>query len=265
MNNEKKDKTIAAVGTVLVHALVVLVLFLMAFRTPLPLPGEEGVEVDLGITDQGMGDEQPDNPDIPEQSSLPQYQENETTESEEEILTQDTEEAPSLETEKEETPQKDTEIQPEETTEKPEENPSQTINPSALMKPRNPQPGGSEGNTDQAGDQGKENGLKDVKRYDGLGGQGNGESSGTGGPGTKKIGIPSNDFEEEGDIYVDLLVNREGTIVKAEIAKGTYIVNESIRQQAIDAALKESHYSPEPNRPEEFVKKTFIYKYRLTK
>ena len=48
-SNEKKDKGIAFVGTIVVHALAVLVLFLMAFRTPLPLPGEEGVEVSRHI------------------------------------------------------------------------------------------------------------------------------------------------------------------------------------------------------------------------
>ena len=54
-SNEKKDKGIAAAGTIVVHALALLILFLMAFRTPLPLPGEEGVEVDLGMMNQGMG------------------------------------------------------------------------------------------------------------------------------------------------------------------------------------------------------------------
>ena len=74
-NNEKKDKSIAAVGTVVVHALIVLVLFLMAFRTPLPLPGEEGVEVDLGMMDQGMGNIQPEKPVIPK-AAQPQQQQN---------------------------------------------------------------------------------------------------------------------------------------------------------------------------------------------
>ena len=45
MNKERKDKTIAVTGTIVVHALVLLVLCLMAFRTPLPLPGEEGAPV----------------------------------------------------------------------------------------------------------------------------------------------------------------------------------------------------------------------------
>ena len=74
-SNEKKDRSIAAVGTVIVHALIVLVLFLMAFRTPLPLPGEEGVEVDLGMMDQGMGNIQPEKPAIP-MAAQPQQQQN---------------------------------------------------------------------------------------------------------------------------------------------------------------------------------------------
>ena len=63
-NNEKKDKGIAVASTIEVQALAVLVLFLMAFRTPLPLPGEEGVEVDLGMMNQGMGNIQPNKPAI---------------------------------------------------------------------------------------------------------------------------------------------------------------------------------------------------------
>ena len=79
MSNEKKDKGIAIAGTIVVHALVLLVLFLMAFRTPLPLPGEEGVEVDLGMMDQGMGNIQPEKPAIP-MAAQPQQQQNKSKE-----------------------------------------------------------------------------------------------------------------------------------------------------------------------------------------
>ena len=82
-DKEKKDKGIAIVGTIVFHALAVLVLFLMAFKTPLPLPGEEGVEVDLGMMDQGMGNLQPETPAIP-MAAQPQQ---ETSKSEEEIVT----------------------------------------------------------------------------------------------------------------------------------------------------------------------------------
>ena len=92
-SNEKKDKGIAAAGTIVVHALALLILFLMAFRTPLPLPGEEGVEVDLGMMNQGIGNIQPEKPAIP-QAAQPQQQPNK---SKEDIVTQNDDEAPSLE------------------------------------------------------------------------------------------------------------------------------------------------------------------------
>ena len=113
-NNEKKDKSIAAVGTIIVHALIVLVLFLMAFKTPLPLPGEEGVEVDLGMMDQGMGNIQPEKPAVP-MAAQPEQQ---TSQSKEEIATQNDEEAPALEKPKNNKPKQ----------EKPAEQPKPTVN-----------------------------------------------------------------------------------------------------------------------------------------
>ena len=132
-SNEKKDRSIAAVGTVIVHALIVLVLFLMAFRTPLPLPGEEGVEVDLGMMDQGMGNIQPEKPAIP-MASRPEQK---PSQSKEEIATQDNDEAPALEKPKTTKPKQDP---------KPVEQPKPTANPRAMYQgSNNPQAGGSEG------------------------------------------------------------------------------------------------------------------------
>ncbi|MCR5658870.1 MAG: hypothetical protein K6G25_06045, partial [Bacteroidales bacterium] len=143
MSNEKKDKGIAIAGTIVVHALVLLVLFLMAFRTPLPLPGEEGVEVDLGMMDQGMGNIQPEKPAIP-MAAQPQQQQNK---SKEDIVTQNDDEAPAIEKPKNTKPKQET---------KPVEEPKPTVNQKALFKgSNNPQAGGSEGITGQPGDQGK--------------------------------------------------------------------------------------------------------------
>ena len=130
-DKEKKDKGIAIVGTIVFHALAVLVLFLMAFKTPLPLPGEEGVEVDLGMMDQGMGNLQPETPAIP-MAAQPQQ---ETSKSEEEIVTQNDDEAPALEKPKTTKPKQ----------EQPTETPKPKVNQRALFKGNNdPQAGGSE-------------------------------------------------------------------------------------------------------------------------
>lgn len=247
MSNPKKDKAIAVVGTILVHAMVLLVLFLMAFRTPLPLPGEEGVEVDLGMYNQGMGQVQPDKPAVPQQSSPAMPQEDETTKSKEDIVTQDTEETPSLKTEKKKEPKEESTTKPEE----PVENTQPTVNPKALFKGSDKsQEGGSEGITGQPGDQGNPNGLAGVKKYDGQGGQGNGPGYDLGGRGATTLQRPPKDFPEEGHIVVEIWVDRQGNVVRTAIGKGTDITNSEMRRTAQEAASRSKFY-PDPNAAEE--------------
>jgi len=80
--------------------LLLVFILLAALRTPLPLPGEEGVEVNLGWDDRGYGQVQSDAPPpksepVPVQEKVVQPPaEPEPQITEEEIITQDTEEAP---------------------------------------------------------------------------------------------------------------------------------------------------------------------------
>ena len=237
-DKEKKDKGIAVAGTILFHALAVLILFLMAFRTPLPLPGEEGVEVDLGMMDQGMGNIQPEKPAIP-MAAQPQQQ---TNKNEEDIVTQNDDEAPAIEKPKNTKPKQ----------KKPAEEPKPTVNQRALFKGNNnPQSGGSEGITGQPGDQGNPNGLAGIKKYDGQGGKGNGTGYDLGGRGAKSLHRPNDDFSEEGIVVVDIWVNRQGKVTRAEVAtKGTTVINSDMRQKATQAALRSS-FAADPNAPEE--------------
>ena len=250
MSKEKKDRTIAAVGTLVVHALIVLALFLMAFRTPLPLPGEEGVEVDLGMYNQGMGEIQPEKSAIPQQSLPPKPQENENVKSKDDVVTQDTEEAPSIKTEKKKEMKEETETKPTETPKEPEE-PKPVVNPKALFKGSDKsQDGGSQGITGQPGDQGNPNGLAGINKYDGHGGQGNGAGYDLGGRGAKMLQRPSKDFPEEGHIVVEIFVDQEGNVIRATIAKGTDITNTEMRNMALEAA-KRSKFIADPTAPEE--------------
>ena len=250
MSKEKKDRTIAAIGTLVVHALIVLALFLMAFRTPLPLPGEEGVEVDLGMYNQGMGEIQPEKSAIPQQSLPPKPQENENVKSKDDVVTQDTEEAPSIKTEKKKEVKEETETKPTETPKEPEE-PKPVVNPKALFKGSDKsQDGGSQGITGQPGDQGNPNGLAGINKYDGHGGQGNGAGYDLGGRGAKTLQRPSKDFPEEGHIVVEIFVDREGNVIRATIAKGTDITNTEMRNMALEAA-KRSKFIADPTAPEE--------------
>ena len=261
MAENKKDKRTAIVVTIVFHAILLLSLSLLALITPLPLPGEEGVEVDLGYSDQGMGLVQPDKPARSTPETLPQPKPAEPEpEVEEDILLQDTEEAPALqEEEKKEEKKPEEEPKPKEepvVEPKPQpepEPPKPVVNQRALFRGSDAQQneeGGSEGVTGNPGDQGNPHGLRDVKRYDGQGGKGNGPGYSLGGRGSKYLEQPKIDVNEQGNVVVDIWVDRKGNVKKAEInVKYTNIIDSKLRQTAVNAALK-STFAEDPTAAE---------------
>lgn len=119
------------------------------------------------------------------------------------------------------------------------EEPKPQVNNKALFKgSNNPQAGGSEGITGQPGDQGKPDGLAGIRQYDGNGGKGNGTGYDLGGRSVKSLQHPDDDFNEEGIVVVNIWVNREGKVVRAEVAKkGTTVMDGRMCQEAVQAAL----------------------------
>ena len=91
MDNNRKHRFKGILVTVLFHAAVVVLLIFLGFTTPLPLPGDEGVEVNIGSSNQGLGDIQRDKPQMEKKSTPPPQAQAKV---DEEIVTQDTEEAP---------------------------------------------------------------------------------------------------------------------------------------------------------------------------
>jgi TonB family protein len=253
-----KDKQKGILGTIIFHILLVLCLFWLALHTPLPLPAEEGVEVDLGFSADGMGLIQPDN--MGQQKPSP-AQAPTQKDVEEKLITQNIEEAPSV-VEKQKIVPKKTETKKKTVTEnKPEPTPVETKEPvkepqkvdqRAIFKGNSSstQTGGSEGITGKPGDQGNPDGLKDIKRYDGNGGSGNGPKVSLGGRGTKYLDKPSADVTERGEVVVEIWVDRAGMVKKAQVtAKGTTIVNQNLRNIAVKAALK-STFAADPEAAE---------------
>lgn len=236
MKRENKNKTIAIGITVAVHAGVIAVLFILALTTPLPLPGEAGVEVNLGMYNEGMGVQQQPKPTKVVEAPKPKPEQ-----VKEETVTQDTEEAPAIE-------------EP-----KPKEEPK--VNERALFKPVN-QPveqQSSEGNTETPGDQGNPNGGQNIANYEGQGGAGGGPSYDLGGRNAKSLPRPSSDFNEEGTIVVDIWVDRDGRVQRAEVGKGTNISNARMRETAKQAALQ-SVFAPDKNAVE-LQRGTITYKF----
>ncbi len=56
---EYSEKRKGLIGTIVFHTIVLLLLIILGFFTPLPLPGEEGILVNFGDTENGMGNREP--------------------------------------------------------------------------------------------------------------------------------------------------------------------------------------------------------------
>jgi len=281
-----KDRRRGIVGTTFVHLLLIVTLLFLALRTPLPLPGEEGVEVNLGYDDAGFGDIQTESP--PQQTEVPPpIPQQEITEpepiieEEEKYITQDIEETPVIEEEKTEEIKEESEPEPkeviEEIPEKPEEiieeiketpidssliytekvveeitpEPDPVVNERALFKGSSKNTNGTnQGITQGSGDQGKPHGFEDSNKYDGQGGLGDGISYSLGGRGSKFLDKPSANFKEQGTVKVDIWVDRNGNVKKAAVnRKGTNIIEPAMHQIAIKAAMN-STFAEDPNAPE---------------
>jgi TonB family protein len=260
LNDRKKDRIKGIVGTVLIHAAVIALLILLGFTTPLPLPEEEGVEVNLGYTNQGMGTIQPKEiPPMQQTAPPPKPQPKQEVE---EVVTQDIEEAPAIEETKEpkieEVPVEETPVIEEVVEEVVKEEPK--VNPAAIYKGKTTQEteSGSEGITGQPGDQGKPTGTIDAKDYLGKGGFGDGPSYSLGGRTHRLLPSPTKDFSENGTVVVQITVNRAGKVVKAvAIDKGSNTTNTKLRKLAEEAA-KKAIFNPKPDAAE-FQRGTITY------
>lgn len=251
--NGTKDRIRGLAGTIIFHILLLLAVLIMALKTPLPLPGEEGVEVDLGYDDEGTGLVQPEEQPAaePEQaiSQPPEPQ------PEEEFATQDIEEVPVV---KPKTVTPEEQIRPIEPEDQKQEEDKQPEEPQPVVDPRALYKGpsgtsansGSQGITGSAGDQGKPDGNVNANNYEGAGGMGDGISYSLSGRQAKHLPKPVYVSEEQGRIVVTIWVNRSGDVIRAEPgAKGTTIADLTLRNQTRDAALR-AKFSPSPDAPE---------------
>lgn len=264
--SEKNNRFKGIVGTISFHLLLLLAILYFALSTPLPLPGEEGVEVNLGSSDQGMGQVQELTPPPVEQPppQLPPPQSDPEPEPEEDIITQDVEEAPAIE--EEDVEEKDKEKQEEEVI-TPEENPvEQEIvqdvkqEPEPEPEPQKPNPralykgntdtdgdGSNQGITGQPGDQGKPDGTPDATSYEGSGKGDHGIGYDLGGRGALTLVKPEYTSEEVGTVRVKVYVDRTGQVKRAEFEmQGSNNSNQALVDEAIKAALK-SKFEADPN------------------
>ena len=255
-NEHRKEKLVGLLGTLIVHGIVFLLLWLLFIRASVP-QAESGVPVLLGseLLAQGDGDKfemtEVDVQPIPQEiSSQP---ENNFSPTGEKILSQDIEETIAIEPKKEEkkeekvTPsqpaEKNAPEQPKEKTEA--ELRAEAERAAAEAAARSIAGAFGKGNSMEnrgeaetgKGIQGSTEGNSETGKPTGVGGYGsfdlNGRTLGEGG-----LPRPEYNVQDEGRVVVTIIVNPTGQVVSADIHRRTNTVNATLRKAALDAARK---------------------------
>ena len=245
MNN----KFISGICTAVIMLLVALVLISFGYDPPDPPIPEEGVEVNIGNSDFGSGDD-------PQPASEPVQQT--AAASPNRIATQNSEPTPSLDASQNQgnTVAPQPAEQPVAMPKEPE------INRNALFPGRRNQSSGSgsQGQSTGSGDQGKPNGTQTSNNYNGNGG-GNGNFSLAG---RSSVALPRPEYSSnnQGTVVVSIWVDRQGKVTRAEYQpKGSNTSDGYLVSQAISAARK-ARFNADAAAPEE-QKGTITYIFKI--
>ena len=267
----KKNKITGLVGTLVLHAIVLALLFLVAISKP-KAQEEGGVPVMLGNMEVAQGDADPytltdvdilNEPQLPAEASVPEPVPTPPVESE--MITQEDEPTvavPKKETPKpkvkeqkvkKETPKKDP-VKPKEKTEAEKRAEAERLaaeKKAAEEKAaaeaaakriagafgKGTQMGSKGTGTTGQGIQGSPTGNAAEGKSSGVGGYGtfdlNGRSLGPGG-----LPMPVYNVQEEGRVVVTITVNPAGQVIQTSINKRTNTANSALRKAAEDAARK---------------------------
>ena len=226
MNEENRRKLISAIITLFVSLIGTGILFVVALPYPDPPPPELGVEMnaeELSDIGNDFDNASEGGEDVSNNVA--------SNNSEEKVVSQDTEEAPiSSKNTKVEKPKKE------------EKKPAEpAINQNALFSKGKVKKGNG--------------GSQGISEGSGSGAGGNGEGKGVsfnlGGRGAKELVPPSASNNTPGKIVVEIFVDKEGNVVRAKAGvKGTTISNSNLYRKCEQAARK-CKFAADPNAPEE--------------
>lgn len=226
----------------IICVVLILLFIFVKWTTPtFPLPAiEEGIEVNLGSSDAGSGNDQPYEPGPPAPREQQQYTPPQPVAAENEpvkdVETDDNEDAPAIKRPPVAKPDAAKITEKEVVKSKPARKPDPVSEPAPLPpKPKavfkgvngtgtggneaeTYKKGGSEGIAGGKGDQGRPGGDPNSKNYEGSGGRGNsGVSISRGLQGRRFSSLPSfeDDFNENAKVAVDIKVDESGKVVSA--------------------------------------------------
>lgn len=268
------NKQKAIIGTLVIHALIILALIFLAMKTPLPLPKEQGIEVSFGSNPRSNNKVKPTPRSKPKPTMVQKKKAAISRKSKiapHKNLTQNVEKAPALPGKKPIKKEPNTVKRPEKVKkEKPKpkikenkvKKSQPVINQRALFKLSKSQIAQSKGIGSGPG--GMENPrIEQSKAFKHQGSKGNGISYSLGNRNANYLDKPSASFNEQGAVVVKIWVNPQGKVIRAMVsAKGTTVLDERLRNIALQAARNSSFVS-DPSAPAEqigTITYTFILK-----
>jgi TonB family protein len=258
------------VGSLLIHAMVIAILFLFGFRTPLPLPAEQGILINFGTSNEGSGvsEPRPATPVDQQVTQTPKPAEKETP------ITQDFEEAAAIPTTtpkpvvkpKPETKPnpKPVETKPQPEQPKPVEEKPREVNQQALFPGQ--KPGGSntgQGETGNPGNQGNPDGSTESNSQVGgpIGG-GDGISFSLDGRSRLSLPYPAYPKQKDGKVVVEVTVDRNGNVTKATGGVKGSTTNDIDLVKAAERAALQAKFNVKSDAPAE-QRGTITYVFRL--
>ncbi|WP_100612195.1 energy transducer TonB [Confluentibacter lentus] len=274
---ETKHERDSAKLTTLITVILILLLFVVGAPYMDP-PIEYGVAVNFGTTDFGKGDVQPLEPiksepkDINElyQPDVSKTEPTKASESKEEVLTQDNQEAIAIKKQKQAEANAKAiadakaKAEADRIAKEKQEQDDKKRKLDALIGGVSKSEGtatGGEGNDNKAGDKGQLDGDPYAPSYFGSGGSGSGGVGyGLNGRGRATYNTLKQNCNESGMVIVRITVNRNGNVIEAEPGvKGTTNTAPCLLEPAKKIALSHK-WQPDPNAPTKqigFVKVNF--------
>ena len=262
-------------GSAIIHLVILLLLVFVAFTVHPPPEKEEGILVNFGTDETGLGIIEPSPPAVQEQSSPPAASAAKVKTEEDPLLTQNTEEAPEvkkvdpeavkrklekMEVAKKLREQKEAEriIKVQEDIERKKIEAEQQRQTDIMNRTKNALANSknagtnstSEGIAGGTGNQGDPNGSVNSKvRGAGSGTGDKGISYDLQGRGFQKLPPPKYDYQGEGRVVVEVSVDRQGKVIQAVPGiKGSTTLDEYLLKVAKDAAM-EARFEVKPDGP----------------
>lgn len=229
-----KNERAGLVTTIMVHLGLFLIFLLTGLTYLEPPPPEEGITINFGTSNSGMGKIQPES--VVNQQNLQNEDFSESAQSAASAVnaadvTQDIEESVAM-TSEPKTQQTVEEVEPD-----PEPD-DELVNLLEKWSKSGGSKTGSEGETGEPGDQGAEHGDKNSNSRVGSG-SGNGFKWNLAGRSINRKPVIRDDSQEEGRVVVDIIVNRRGEVIRATPgAKGSTTTSSYLYRLAKEAAMK---------------------------